>query len=182
MLENQTKNLVIMRRVYFSWSHFFSIKFCSHCLLFNYQFSKYQDYFSFENKLLLQWLLQWWNSERIYTSRCKFRTGKGCGSTSTLDSNGNEYKTNQEKANLFKNILANTFSGQNNHDLYDNEFLLIPFVSVHNLNKLQAIKSKAISCILRLTFNKDTGKYNSNTMFKGLFSVTFLSGWCTGFF
>ncbi len=109
----------------------------------------------------MRWLLQWWNSERIYTSRCRFRTGKGCGSTSTLNSNGNEYKTNQEKNNLFKNILANNFSGQNNHDSYDNEFPLIPFVSVHSLKKLQAIQNKAIRCILRLTFNKDTGKYNS---------------------
>ena len=50
----------------------------------------------------------------------------------------------------------------------DYNFFILPFVSVQNLNKLQAIQNKAIGCIFRLTFNKDTGKHTSTETLNNL--------------
>jgi hypothetical protein len=50
----------------------------------------------------------------------------------------------------------------------DYNFFILPFVSVQNLNKLQAIQNKAIRCIFRLTFNKDTGKHTSTETLNNL--------------
>ena len=50
----------------------------------------------------------------------------------------------------------------------DYNFFILPFVSVQSLNKLQAIQNKAIRCIFRLTFNKDTGKHTSTETLNNL--------------
>jgi hypothetical protein len=50
----------------------------------------------------------------------------------------------------------------------DYNFFILPFVSVQNLNKLQAIQNKAIRCIFILTFNKDTAKHTSTETLNNL--------------
>ncbi len=85
------------------------------------------------------------SSRKFWQRINTIRNGKGSGSTPKLVSNGNEYKTSQEKANLFKEMLVNTFSGQNNYDSYDNEFKKTTESRIDEYFKNQKITTKTFN-------------------------------------
>ena len=85
------------------------------------------------------------SSRKFWQRINTIRNGKGSGSTPKLVSNDNEYKTSQEKANLFKEMLANIFSGQNNYDSYDNEFKKTTESRIDEYFKKQKITTKTFN-------------------------------------